>query len=78
MSSSVKCQRLDEIVFTASYHSDVKPTLKGKSNGRLQARTQDVATPEGRPVPLCHGLWEGKEGEKEGREGSENYFKKRR
>lgn len=37
-------------------------------------RTQDVATPGGRPVPLCHGLWEGKEGEKEGREGSENYF----
>lgn len=26
-------------------------------------------------MPLCHGLWEGKEGEKEGREGSENYFK---
>ena len=39
-------------------------------------RTQDVATPGGRPVPLCHGLWEGKEGEKEGREGSENYFKR--
>lgn len=27
-------------------------------------RTQDVSPRQGRPVPLCHGLWEGKEGER--------------